>query len=84
MKTRSDPETDDQFTGANRGNGGRVQRAGKTLNYPAPSRGIPGNSLRYLRFLLFNSLRQTVLALAGVPAATVTLFPAVAQAQGAI
>jgi hypothetical protein len=50
---------------------------GSSLSHNAgigPSLGAPPNSLLYFRFLLFNSLRQIVLALAGVyqpPAITI-------------
>ena len=80
MKTHLDLETENQFTGGNQGNGGGVQRAGKALNCPAPSRGKPSKSLRYLRFLLFNSRSHTVLALAAMLAAA-ALLPAAAHAQ---
>jgi hypothetical protein len=81
MKTHLDLETENQFTGGNQGNGGGVQRAGKALDCPAPSRGKPSKSLRYLRFLLFHSRSHTVLALAAMLAAAAALLPAAAHAQ---
>ncbi len=81
MKTKSEPETGNQFTGANRGNREGVHWPGRPTNHHAGGRSLPRNSLCDFRSLLFDSRSAIRPALAALLTALVALLPGAAQAQ---